>query len=291
MQMTTTHPAVAKSGIVETRYMCDQISVRKMETAELRRMFLLENLFEPGSLRLVYTDVDRAVVGGAVPLGKPLALVGGKELAAETFCMNREVGILNIGGSGFIEVDGQVYKMDKLDCLYVGRGTEAITLNSSTPDDPAAYYILSYPAHKALATAHIQNSSVEPINLGSPQTANERLLYKYIYPDGVQSCQLTMGLTQIVSGSVWNTMPPHTHGRRTEVYCYFDLPQDHVVMHFMGEPQETRHIVTGNRQAVLSPAWSIHGGAGTSNYSFIWGMGGENQEFDDMDLIEISELR
>ncbi len=283
-------PTSTKVGGLEIRYTCDSRSMMRMTSAELRGMFVLESLFRPSELNLVYTDVDRAVVGGAMPTNAALRLEGGKEFASATFCERREVGIVNIGSAGSIEVDGTRYEMSRLDCLYVGRGAESISLTSADAADPAAFYILSYPAHRSLPVAHAKQDAIKPLHLGAPETANERYLYKYIHPDGIESCQLALGVTQIATGSVWNTMPPHTHERRTEIYFYFDVPDDHAVLHLMGTPEETRHVMIQDRQAVVSPSWSIHSGVGTSNYSFIWGMGGENQAFDDMDHLAIGDL-
>lgn len=291
MQSTTESPTSTGVKRMEIRYTCNSQHMKKMDTSELRHMFLAEDLFVSSELRMIYTDVDRAIIGGAIPTDTPLSLVGSKELAADSFCERREVGLFNVGGPGVITVDGERRELEKCDCLYVGRGAREISLESKDPGTPAAFYILSYPAHKNLPVALIRKSTVEPVHLGSKETCNERLLHKYIHPDGIKSCQLTMGFTQIAPGSVWNTMPPHTHERRSEIYLYFDIPEEHTVVHLMGTPTETRHLMIHNRQAAISPSWSIHSGAGTSNYSFIWGMGGENQRFDDMDGVEIPNLR
>jgi 4-deoxy-L-threo-5-hexosulose-uronate ketol-isomerase len=276
---------------METRYLADPERFEWMNTIEVRDRFLVETLFEEGSVELVYCDSDRAVVGSAVPLGEPLALSAGKELASDYFAERREVGAINVGGAGGITVDGQKYDMDNRDGLYIGRGAKEISFESANPEEPAAFYILSYPAHKEYPTTHIKIADAEPVRLGSQAESNERTIYKYIHPAGVPSCQLVMGLTELEDGCVWNTMPAHTHARRTEVYMYFDVPDNSVVFHFMGKPDETRHIVVRNRQVVLSTSWSIHAGAGTTNYKFIWGMGGENQAFGDMDAIDINVLR
>jgi len=275
---------------MEIRYTTDADTFRRMTSSELRKMFLVEHLFQDGGLNLLYTEVDRAILGGIVPRAKALELKGSKELASETFCERREVGIVNLGAPGVLEVDGQSYEMDSQDCLYIGRGSSSIAFSSLSEEKPAIYYLLSYPAHANYPTTHARKSDAEPVRLGSLETSNERTIYKYIHPGGIQSCQLALGVTELAPGSVWNTMPPHTHERRTEVYLYFDVPEDQAVIHLIGPPQETRHIIMANQQAVISPSWSIHSGAGTTNYKFIWGMGGENQTFDDMDHLEIQGL-
>jgi 4-deoxy-L-threo-5-hexosulose-uronate ketol-isomerase len=262
-----------------------------MTTRELRDSYLIDSLFEAGQLSLLYCEVERAIVGSAVPVSGPLALEAGKELASDYFCERREVGVLNIGGSGEITVDGTVYPMADLDCLYIGRGSKEIQFSSTNPESPARFYILSYPSHAVYPTTHACKADAEPVHLGSQAEANERTIFKYIHPGGIKSSQLVMGITMLKEGSIWNTMPGHTHERRTEVYLYFDVPADHAVFHFMGTPEETRHIAVHDGQAVISPMWSIHSGAGTRAYSFCWGMGGENQEFTDMDHIAINELK
>jgi 4-deoxy-L-threo-5-hexosulose-uronate ketol-isomerase len=272
---------------MEKRYLADQIRYQRMNTDELRKSYLLENLFNSSSLDLVYSDLDRAIIGSAVPTENELRLTGSKEIAADYFAQRREIGILNIGNTGTLMVEGKKYTMEKLDGLYIGRGVKEIIFNSENKDNPAYFYILSYPAHTEYPTVQAKIKDAEAVNLGSKAESNERTIYKYIHPAGIKSCQLVMGFTVIAEGSVWNTMPAHTHERRTEVYMYFNLDEDSAVFHFMGIPEETRHIVMKNRQAVLSPSWSIHSAAGTKNYTFIWGMGGENQDFGDMDHISI----
>lgn len=276
---------------METRYLADQIRYQRMDTEELRKSYLLENLFNPGSVDLVYSDSDRAIVGSAVPTENDLLLQGGKELASDFFAQRREAGIINIGNKGTIAVDGKQYVMEKLDGLYIGRGVKEVVFSSENKDEPAYFYILSYPAHKAYPTVQAKISDAEAVKLGSQAESNERTIYKYIHPAGIKSCQLVMGFTILAEGSVWNTMPAHTHERRTEVYVYFDLDKDAVLFHLMGKPEETRHMVMKNRQVALSPSWSIHAAAGTKNYSFIWGMGGENQDFGDMDHITMDDLK
>lgn len=262
-----------------------------MRTDSLRGAFLVDSLFAPGQLSLVYTDADRAIIGTAVPAASPLSLGADPELRAAYFCERRELGILNIGGAGSVGVDGQQYEMKKYDCLYVGRGARNISLSSSRGDEPAAFYLLSYPAHAVYPVSLARREDAAAAELGSAAEANRRTIYRYIHPGGIKSCQLVMGFTQLHEGSVWNTMPPHTHARRSEVYLYFDLDAERRVMHFMGTPEQTRHLVVANRQVVISPSWSIHCACGTGSYAFCWGMGGENQAFEDMDAVSVSQLR
>jgi 4-deoxy-L-threo-5-hexosulose-uronate ketol-isomerase len=276
---------------MQIRYSPHPNDYQTLCTDGLREKFLIETLFAPGKVELVYTDADRAVVGSAVPANSPLKLTADAEFRAAFFCERRELGILNIGGNGAIEVDGKKFAMAKLDCLYVGRGSKEISFTSSDAANPAAYYLLSYPAHAAYPTTHAQMKDATPVELGTPADANRRTIYKYIHADGIKSCQLVMGFTILQEGAVWNTMPPHTHTRRSEIYMYFDLDPKRRVMHFMGTPQQTRHLVVADRQAVISPSWSIHCGCGTGAYTFCWGMGGENQTFDDMDPAPTTQLR
>jgi len=276
---------------MQTRYSADPVRYPRMTTAELRETFLLENLFESGTIQMIYAEIDRAIVGGVVPTKKPLELASADELRAGYFCERRELGVINIGKSGTIEVDGQAFKMDNLDGLYIGQGSQSIRFQSDNPKDPAGYYLLSYPAHTSFPTKQAKKADAEAVHLGSDAECNKRTIYKYIHPAGIQSCQLVLGFTELAEGNIWNTMPAHTHARRMEVYFYFNLQEDHVVFHLMGPPEETRHLVVRNRQAVLSPSWSLHSGAGTQRYSFIWGMGGENQAFDDMDWVAMNTLQ
>jgi len=264
---------------------------KRLDTAGLRSNFLLGDLFIPGELKLVYTDMDRAIIGGACPLAQPLDLPTGEKLKADFFCQRRELGVMNVGGHGTVVVDGSSYPLNKLDVLYVGRGSKAIRFASTSESDPAAFYLISYPAHTAYPTMSATPAQANILNLGSKVDANERKLHQYIHENGIKSCQLVMGFTELAPGSIWNTMPSHTHDRRSEVYLYFDVPAGHAVLHMMGEPTETRPLWTGNRQVVLSPSWSIHSGAGTNAYRFCWAMGGENQRFDDMDKVAMTELR
>jgi 4-deoxy-L-threo-5-hexosulose-uronate ketol-isomerase len=271
-------------------YLPDPASFARMSTAEIRRRFLLDNLFASSRIELFHTDLDRAVIGTAVPNGGLLALEAPSELVSEYFLQRRELGVINIGGTGFVRVDGQDYRLEHRDGLYVGRGNRQIEFGSSDSMTPAFFYLVSYPAHASHPIKHICACEAESTSLGNPGTANRRTINKYIRPPAIESCQLTMGVTDLEEGSVWNTMPAHLHPRRSEIYMYFDLPEDAVVFHCMGEPDETRHIVVRNRQAVLSPGWSIHCAAGTAPYSFIWAMGGENREFSDMDAIPMNKL-
>lgn len=269
----------------------DPVRAKSMNTSELREAFLLEDLFQAESMKLTYSEIDRAVVGTAVPVKEKLPLQTSKELAADYFAQRREIGVLNVGGPGQISVDKNVFDLANRDMLYIGKGSRKIIFSSEKETEPAAFFILSFPAHQSYPTKLMRFAEAQAVRLGSPEGANQRTIYKYIHPGGIQSCQLVMGFTQLQSGSIWNTMPPHTHSRRMEVYMYFDLPDNARVFHFMGQPEETRHLVIANRQAVISPSWSIHCGAGTSAYSFCWGMGGENQAFEDMDVVRMEQLR
>jgi 4-deoxy-L-threo-5-hexosulose-uronate ketol-isomerase len=276
---------------METRFTPGIKDYQDLTTDELRGAFLVDSLFVPGELKLVYTDTDRAIIGGAVPTDGPLMLATSAELRAEFFCERRELGILNIGGEGTAEVDEQNFTLSKLDCLYVGRGSRKVIFGSKNPTEPAAFYLLSYPAHAPYPTMLARRADATAVELGSAPDANRRTIYKYIHTGGIKSCQLVMGFTELQDGSVWNTMPPHTHTRRSEVYIYFDLDASRRVVHFMGTPQETRHLVIADRQAVISPSWSIHCGCGTGAYTFCWGMGGENQAFEDMDPAPLQTLK
>jgi len=259
-------------------------------TDRIRQEFLIQNMFVPGEIKLVYTHYDRMIAGGFCP-DKPLVLEPHKELGTEFFLERRELGIINVGPSGAVSVEGKEYKLDKTDGLYIGMSAKEVVFSSADNAHPAHFYVLSAPAHQEYPTAKIEIGQAEKVELGAPAEANVRTLHKYIHPDGAQSCQLCMGMTKIAPHSVWNSMPCHTHGRRMEVYFYFDLPENTVMFHLMGRPDETRHIVIRNEEAVISPNWSIHAGAATSNYAFIWGMIGENQIFSDMDAVEMTELR
>jgi 4-deoxy-L-threo-5-hexosulose-uronate ketol-isomerase len=276
---------------MQIRFSPSRNEYQQLNTDALRSAFLIESLFAPGRLELVYTDTDRAIVGSAVPTGSPLPLAADAELRAAFFCERRELGILNIGGDGAVDVDGKRYDLGRLDCLYVGRGSRDITLSSRDAANPGAFYLLSYPAHAPYPTTLARPADAARVELGTVADANRRTIYKCIHTGGIRSCQLVMGYTQLQEGAVWNTMPPHTHTRRSEVYLYFDLGTKRRVMHFMGTPQETRHLVVADRQAVISPSWSIHCGCATGAYTFCWGMGGENQTFEDMDPAPTEQLR
>ena len=271
--------------------MADAVRYGLMNTEELRETFLLEGMFEPGEIELAYVDLDRAVIGSAVPEGEPLKLETEPELRAEYFLERRELGVLNVGGAGSVIVDGKTFEMGKLDCLYVGRAAREVSFASRNGDMPACFYLLSYPAHSEYPTAMVKFADLEGLKLGATETCNKRTIYKAIYKEGIRSCQLVMGFTLLDAGSVWNTMPPHTHMRRSEVYFYFDIDPAHKVMHLMGPPDATSHLLVGDREVVVSPGWSIHAGVGTKNYGFCWGMGGENQAYDDMDPVAIADLR
>jgi 4-deoxy-L-threo-5-hexosulose-uronate ketol-isomerase len=276
---------------MDVRYLPDPVRFSHMTTQEVRENFLVEGLFAQGKVCMMYCDVDRAIVGSAVPSKGKLTLSTADELRAAYFCERRELGVLNVGAGGIVTVDGKKFAMANRDCLYVGRGAKEVAFASDDPQSPARFYLLSYPAHAEYPTTHLKKAQAEPVALGSPEGANKRTIYKYIHPAGAKSCQLVMGFTELAPGSIWNTMPPHTHARRMEVYLYFDLPKDGRVFHLMGKPDETRHIVVADGQVVLSPSWSIHAGAGTGAYTFCWGMGGENQAFDDMDALSIGDLK
>lgn len=270
----------------------DDVTYARMTTAELRRAFLFENLFVPGRVTTAYCDADRAIVGGAVPTGESLPLQATrKEMAAEFFAERRELGVVNVGGNGDVVTDQGRFALPGGDVLYIGRGTRGIQFQSADPLRPAQFYFVSFPAHAAFPTALARRAEAESASLGSVSGANSRTIRRYIHAGGIRSCQLVMGITELNDGSVWNTMPPHTHVRRTEVYMYFGLPEGAVAVHLMGKPEETRSLVVRNREAVISPAWSIHAAAGTQSYSFVWAMGGENQEFADMDPVDMKELK
>ena len=277
--------------MMKTLAAIDPVRAKSMNTAELREAFLLENLFRPEEISLVYSENDRAVIGSAVPRQEKLALGATKELAANYFAERREIGVLNIGSAGRVIVDAQTFELANRDMLYIGRGAKEIIFNSENPSAPAAFFLMSFPAHQTYPTRVARFSEAATVRLGAPENANQRTIYKYIHPGGIQSCQLVMGFTQLHNGSIWNTMPPHTHARRMEVYLYFDLPENACMFHFMGQPEETRHLVVANQQAVISPSWSIHCGAATSAYAFCWAMGGENQAFEDMDGVRMEQLR
>lgn len=275
---------------MEIRYANHPEDFKAYTTQKMRQEFLIPAVMVPGEITLVYSHIDRIIAGGIVPV-RPLALPAGKEMGVSFFLERRELGIINVGAQGTVTLDGEKYVLDKTDGLYVGLGVKEIVFSSADPKNPAHFYINSTPAHKAYPTTKILRKDIQPAALGSLAQSNERKIYKYIHPLGVKSCQLVMGMTALETGSMWNTMPTHTHERRMEVYFYFNMPEDAVVFHMMGQPQETRHIVLRNEEAVISPSWSIHSGVGTVNYTFIWGMAGENQTFDDMDHVPMRALK
>ena len=271
--------------------MADPVRYARMTSEELRETFLLEGMFPPGGIELAYVDLDRTVIGSAVPTTVPLTLETQPELRAEYFLERRELGVLNTGGPGSVKVDGVSFDLDKLDCLYVSRGSKSVTFTSKSAAAPAAFYLLSYLAHTEYPTRMVKFGDLKGLELGSAETCNKRTIYKAIYRDGIRSCQLVMGFTLLAPGSNWNTMPAHTHMRRSEVYFYFDIEPDQRVMHLMGPPNATSHLMISDKQVVVSPGWSIHAGVGTKSYGFCWGMGGENQAYDDMDLVAIRDLK
>jgi 4-deoxy-L-threo-5-hexosulose-uronate ketol-isomerase len=275
---------------VKILQLADEIRYSRMSTDELRSSFLLEDLFSPGSVQLVYVDLDRTVIGSAVPLAEPLPLLCPSQLRAASFTERRELAVFNIGLLGTVQVDDETYTLGKRDALYIGRGQHSISFSSATSETPAEFYLLSYPAHAVHPIILVRAADLVPLTIGDHSTANLRSIHKLIHLEGPASCQLVMGFTTLHSGSVWNTMPPHTHMRRSEVYLYFDLAPDQRVVHLMGPARETRHLLVANRQVAISPLWSIHAGVGTASYSFCWGMGGENQVYTDMDPLRIADL-
>jgi len=276
---------------MEIRFQSSPREVKGMNTQQLRENFLVQHLMQANQIQLVYSHFDRVIVGGAMPVSNPVLLPNEAELRADYFLERREIGIINVGGAGSVEADGVVYELNKLDALYLGKGTRSVSFSSASADQPAQYFLLSAPAHHTYPNRRMQKDEAAPVHLGEKATSNERTIYKYIHQEGIQSCQLVMGLTVLKEGSVWNSVPPHTHTRRMEVYFYFDLPEAHRVFHLMGEPQETRHIVMANQEAVISPPWSVHCGPGTTNYGFIWAMAGENYTFTDMDPVPIATMQ
>ena len=265
--------------------------ISRMTTEELRSNFLVEGMMQVDTIKLVYTHYDRMIIGGIMPVSKTIVLSTYEALKAKYFLERREAGIINIGGEGEIKVNGKVYTLDKLDCLYIGKGNEKVSFKSKKKDNPAKFYLLSAPAHHSYATRLMKKDKASPTQMGAVITANQRTIYKYIHAAGIKSCQLVMGLTILKEGSVWNTMPTHVHDRRMEAYFYFDVPVNQKVIHLMGEPTQTSHLVVSNDEAIISPPWSIHSGCGTSNYGFIWGMGGENADYADMDAVNINDLK
>ena len=280
---------------MDIRYSANPNDVKRYTTEELRKEFLIENLYEPDQVKAVYSHVDRMVVLGVHPVTKEVPIDQGIDVWANFgtnfFLERREAGVFNLGGPGSITVDGEKYDLGFEDCLYITMGAKDVVFASADQANPARFYLVSAPAHRAYKTTFLSMADANKRPCGAPETANARVINQFIHPDVLPTCQLSMGLTQLSPGSVWNTMPAHTHERRMEVYTYFNIPEDNVVFHMMGQGQETRHIVMHNFDAVISPSWSIHSGCGTANYTFIWAMGGENQAFDDMDNLKPNELK
>ena len=281
--------------MMDIRYSCSPVDFKRYNTEETRKEFLIETLFVKNEVVAVYSHVDRMVTLGVMPVGETVPLNKGidiwKNFGTEYFLERREIGIFNLGGVGQVIADGETYQLGYKDCLYLTRGVKDVWFSSGDSANPAKYYMVSAPAHCSYENKLIKIEDAAKKPLGSLETSNKRVINQFIHPDVLKTCQLSMGMTVLEPGSVWNTMPAHTHERRMEVYCYFEVPENNVVFHMMGQGDETRHIVMQNEQAVISPSWSIHAGAGTSNYTFIWAMGGENQAFDDMDVIPTTELR
>lgn len=276
---------------IPQRYATNPLQIPSMTQQDLRDTYLIEQLFVPGEISLTYTHHDRIVLGGVMPAGATLELGGYPEIRSDYFLEHREVGIINVGDTGTVVADGESYELVKGACLYLGRGIRDISFSDAPDSTGAQFYLFSAPAHTAYPAQLVNPGEGTVRELGDQLTSNRRSLNQYIHENGIKSCQIVMGVTQLHPGSMWNTMPAHTHDRRTECYLYFDLPEDARVVHLMGERDETRHIIIGDRQAVISPSWSLHSGVGTSAYSFIWAMAGENQAFDDMDAAPITELR
>ncbi len=280
---------------MDIRYSVNQKDFKRYTTEELRNEFLIEKLYVENEIKAVYSHIDRMVTLGCMPTTEKVSIDKGinswENFGTDYFLERREIGIFNLGGKGKIEVDEKVYELDYKDCLYITKGTKKVYFTSDNKDKPAKFYMISAPAHCSYETTFISIKDAAKRELGSMETANKRTIYQFIHPDVIKTCQLSMGMTILEKGSVWNTMPCHTHERRMEIYTYFEVPEDNIVMHFMGEPTETRNVVIKNEEAVICPSWSIHAGAGTSNYSFIWAMGGENIAFDDMDHLKPTELK
>ncbi|EHK2442012.1 5-dehydro-4-deoxy-D-glucuronate isomerase [Clostridium perfringens] len=276
---------------MRNRYANNPKDSKRYDTEELRENYLVEDIFKDDQIELVYSHVDRIIFGGIKPVYKELKLEAGKEMGVDYFLERRELGIINIGGKAIVTIDGTEYELKEKDGLYVGKGNKEVSFKSVNPEEPAKLYVNSAPAHKEYETVKIDIEKANPVRLGDNKTLNKRTIYQYVHPNVCESCQLLMGLTMLEPGNAWNTMPCHTHERRMEVYFYFDMDEDTRVFHLMGEPTETRHLVVKNEECVISPSWSIHSGVGTSNYTFIWGMCGENKTFDDMDHISMDILR
>ncbi|GHU36425.1 4-deoxy-L-threo-5-hexosulose-uronate ketol-isomerase [Bacilli bacterium] len=276
---------------LNTRYAHAPKDIKRYTTQELREAFLIEEIFTPGTIRLTYTDHDRLIFGGVTPSHEALEINLDKELGVTYFLERRELGVINIGGAGLLWIDGERFDMKNQDGFYIGKATRDVKFESIDPETPAKFYVASSPAHHKYPNVKISIDDIEPLATGASSSMNERKIYQYIHPNVCDSCQLQMGYTHLAQGSGWNTMPCHTHERRMEAYVYFDLEEDNKVFHFMGKPDETKHLVVGNEQAVISPSWSIHTGIGTSNYTFIWAMCGENITYTDMDIVDMDELK
>ena len=279
------------SVAMKTYIMADPVRYPRMTTQEIRESFLIGDLHQAGAVQLAYVDLDRAVVGIAAPLDAALAMPTAPELRAASFTERRELGVLNIGGPGIVQVGDASYPLRNLDLIYIGRGNPDVRFESESEHAPAVFYLLSYPAHAVYPVTVVRKEDAQPAEIGSVEACNRRTIYKYIHLGGARSCQLVMGVTHLQAGSNWNTMPAHTHMRRSEIYLFFDVPQDARVVHLMGPPDETRHLFLANRDAVVSPGWSIHAGVGTQAYKFCWGMGGENQDYADMDPAPLETMR
>jgi 4-deoxy-L-threo-5-hexosulose-uronate ketol-isomerase len=275
----------------ESRFAVSPKEAKQMNTEELRTNFLIDNIFSADEVKLVLSHFDRFITAGAMPVSQKIALPNPENLKAAYFLERREIGIINVGGKGVVTADGVTFEIDYKEALYIGKGTKEVFFESLDANNPAKFYLNSAPAHHTFSTKKVTKSDAEIVVLGSLETANHRTINKMLVNSVVETCQVQMGMTELKTGSVWNTMPAHTHDRRMEVYFYFEIPENQSVCHFMGEPQETRHIWMQNNQAVISPNWSIHSGAGTSNYTFIWGMGGENLDYGDMDHCAINDLK
>ncbi len=276
---------------MNNRYANHPIDSKSYDTKQLREHYLVEEVFIDDKIELTYSHVDRIIFGGIKPVKESLKLEAGKSMGVDYFLERREMGVINIGGEGIVSIDGEEFTLNNKDGLYIGKGNKDIIFKSLNQSNPAKFYINSVPAHKEYKTVKIDIEKANPVKMGDNSTLNKRTIYQYVHPNVCESCQLLMGLTILEPGSAWNTMPCHTHERRMEVYFYFDMQEDTRVIHLMGEPTETRHLIVKNEQAIISPSWSIHSGVGTSNYTFIWGMCGENQTFTDMDHIDMETLR
>ena len=277
--------------MLSTRHTNSTNEVSRMNTEELRANFLIEDLGQDNEINFVYSHYDRVMIGVAKPTLQGLELPNYESLKANFFLERRELGIINVGGEGSVLADGKNYAVSKLGCVYLGKNTQNVVFSSQDAANPAVFFLLSSPAHRDYPNRQFTKEDALPVALGASETCNVRTIYKYIHNDGIQSCQLVMGLTVLESGSIWNTMPAHVHDRRMEAYFYFDVQENQAVFHLMGQPQETRHLVVKNHEAIISPPWSVHSGAGTMNYSFIWGMAGENKDFTDMDFVAVKDLK